>query len=80
MVQALEKYVEQPAVLPDEPHETCIHKFEKLCESCGCNNERKHAAHLAEEGRPRACPLSHLLRACCQCRMEIKLRSLPFLE
>jgi hypothetical protein len=58
MVQALAMYIEQLVALPDELRETCIRKFRKLCESCGCNNERELASHLAEEGRPRACPLA----------------------
>ncbi len=57
MVQALVKHVEQLVALPDGLRETCIRKFRKLCESCGCNNERGIASHLMEEGRPRACPL-----------------------
>jgi hypothetical protein len=40
MVQALAKHVDQLVALPDELRETCISKFRKLCESCGCNNER----------------------------------------
>jgi hypothetical protein len=59
--------------LPDELRETCIRKFRKLCERCGCNNERELASHLAEEGRPRACPLERLFRACRQRWMEVKL-------
>ena len=73
MVQALAKHVEQLVALPDELRETCIRKFRKLCESCGCNNERELASHLAEEGRPRACPLARLFRACGQLQMEIHL-------
>ncbi len=73
MVKALAKHVEQLVALPDELRQTCIRKFRKLCESCGCNNERELASHLAEEGRPRACPLARLFRACRQLRMEVKL-------
>ncbi len=72
MVQALAKHVEQLAALPDELRETCIRKIRKLCESYGCNNECELASHLAEEGRPWACPLEHLFRACRQLRMEVK--------
>jgi hypothetical protein len=72
-VQALAKHVEQLVALPDELRETCIRKFRKLCASCGYNNERELASHLAEEGRPRACPLARRFRACGQFRMEVKL-------
>ncbi len=39
MVQALAKHIEQLVALPDELRETCIRKFRKLCESCGCTND-----------------------------------------
>ena len=73
MVQALAKHVEQLVALPDELRETCIRRFRMLCESCGCNNERELASALAEERKPRACPLARLFRACGQLRLEIKL-------
>jgi len=50
-----------------------IRKFKKLCDSCGCHNERELASCLAEERRPRACPLARLLRACGQLQYQIKL-------
>ena len=73
MVQALATHVEQLVALPDELRVTCIRTFRKLCESCGCNNERELASALAEERKPRACPLARLFRACGQLRLEIKL-------
>jgi len=73
MVQALAKHIEQLVALPDELRETTIRKYKKLCDSCGCHNERELAAHLAEELRPRVCPLARLLRACGQLQMQIKL-------
>jgi hypothetical protein len=73
MVQALAKHVEQLVALPDELRETYIRNSRKFCESCGCNNERELASALAEEGRPRACPLARLFRACGQLQMEIHL-------
>ena len=73
MVQALAKHIEQLVALPDELRETTIRKYKKLCGSCGCHNERELAAHLAEEQRPRVCPLARLLRACGQLQMQIKL-------
>jgi hypothetical protein len=79
MVQALAKHVEQLVALPDELREICIRKFRKLYESCGCNNERELASALAEEGRPRACPLARLFRACGQLQMEIHLPACLFL-
>jgi hypothetical protein len=54
MVQTLAKHIEQLVALPDELRETCIRKFRKFCESCGCNIERELVSALAEEGRPRA--------------------------
>jgi hypothetical protein len=78
MVQALAKHIEQLVVLPDElVCETCIRKFRKLCESC--NNERELASALAEKGRPLACPLARLFRACGQLQMEIHLPACLFL-
>jgi ribonuclease HI len=73
MIQALAKHIEQLVALPDELRETTIRKYKKLCDSCGCHNARELAAHLAEERRPRVCPLARLLRACGQLQMEVKL-------
>ena len=73
MIQALAKHVEQLVALPDELRETTIRKYKRLCDSCGCHNARELAAHLAEEQRPRMCPLARLLRACGQLQTEIKL-------
>ena len=60
MVQALAKHIEQLVALPDELRETTIRRYKRLCDSCGCHNERELAAALAEERRPRACPLARL--------------------
>ena len=73
MVQALAKHIEQLVALPDELRDTTIRKYKKLCDTCGCHNERELAAALAEERRPRACPLARLLRACGRLQMQIKL-------
>ena len=73
MIQALAKHIEQLVALPDELRETAIRKYKRLCDNCGCHNERELAACLAEERRPRLCPLARLLRACGQLQMEIKL-------
>jgi hypothetical protein len=73
MIQALAKHVEQLVALPDELRETTIRKCNRLCDSCGCHNVRELAARLAEEQRPRVCPLARLLRACGQLQTEIKL-------
>ena len=64
MVQALAKHIEHLVALPDALRETTIRRFKKLCDSCGCHNERELAVALAEEWRPRACPVARLLRAC----------------
>ncbi len=64
MIKALAKHIEQLVALPDELRETTIRKYRRLCDSCGCHNARELAAHLAEEQRPRVCPLARLLRAC----------------
>jgi hypothetical protein len=64
LVQALAKHIEQLVALPDELRATTLKKYRKLCDSCGCHNERELAVHLAEERHPRACPLARLLRAC----------------
>ena len=73
MVQALAKHIEQLVALPDELRETTIRRYKRLCDSCGCHNERELAAALAEERRPRACPLARLLRACGRLQMPVKL-------
>ena len=52
MVQALAKHIEQLVALPDALRETTIRRFKKLCDSCGCHNERELAVALAEERRP----------------------------
>jgi hypothetical protein len=62
LVQALA--VEQLVALPDELRATTLKKYRKLCDSCGCHNERELAIHLDEERHPRSCPLARLLRAC----------------
>jgi ribonuclease HI len=73
MVQALAKHIEQLVALPDALRETTIRRFKKLCDSCGCHNERELAEALAEERRPRACPIARLLRACGRLHMPVKL-------
>ncbi len=73
MVQVLAKHVKQLVALSDELRETCISKFRKICESCGYNKERELVSALAEERRPRACPLARLFRACVQLQMETHL-------
>ncbi len=73
MVQALAKHIKQLVVLPDELHDTTIRKYKKLCNTCGCHNERELAAALAEERRPLACQLARLFRACGRLQMQIKL-------
>ncbi len=73
MVQALAKHIEQLEALPDALRETTIRRFNKLCDSCGCHNESELAATLAEERRPRACPIARLLRACRRLQLPVKL-------
>ena len=73
MVQALAKHVEQLVALPDSLRETTVQKYKRLCDSCGCHNERELTAYLAKERNPRACPLARLLRACGQLEIGIKL-------
>ena len=73
MVQALAKHIEQLVALPDELRETTIRRFKRLCDKCGCHNERELAAYLAEERQPRACPLACFLRLCGQLEVPIKL-------
>jgi hypothetical protein len=76
MVQAL---IEQLVVLTDGLRDTTIRKYRKLCDSCGCHNEREfaRATALAEERRPRACPLalSSALAADCKCQSRFQLAS-----
>ncbi len=64
MIQALVKHVEQLVALPDELRETAICKYKRLSDSSGCHNERKLAAYLAADRRPRADPIARLIRAC----------------
>ena len=73
MIQALATHIEQLVALPDELRDTTIRKFKQLCDSCGCHNEHELADHLAEERRPRACPLARFFRACGKLKMDIKL-------
>jgi len=73
MIQALATHIEQLVALPDEIRDTTIRKFKQLCDSCGCHNEHELAAYLAEELRPRPCPLARFLRACGQLNIEIRL-------
>ncbi len=40
MVQALVKHIEQLVALPDALRKTTIRRFKKLCDSCGCHNQR----------------------------------------
>jgi hypothetical protein len=54
MLQALEKHIDRLVALPDGLCETTIWKYKKLCDNCGCYNERELAAALEEEQRPRA--------------------------
>ena len=73
MVQALAKHIEQLIALPDELRETTIRRFTRLCDKCGCHNERELAAYLAEERQPRACPLACFLRLCGKLEVPVKL-------
>ncbi len=73
MMQALAKHIEQLVALPDELRETTIRRFKRLCDKCGCHNERELAAYLAEERQPRACPLACFLRLCGQLDVPVKL-------
>jgi hypothetical protein len=73
MVQALAKHIEQLVALPDALCKTTIRRFKKLCDSCGCHNERKLAEALADEQQLRACPIARILRACCRLHMPVKL-------
>jgi hypothetical protein len=62
MVQALAKHIEQLVALPDALRETTIRRFKKLCDSCGCHNERElAAAGLLEPKRGRAAVGGHHL-------------------
>jgi hypothetical protein len=79
MVQALAKHIEQLVALPDGLRETTIRRFKKLCDSCGCHNEHELAEALADERRPRACPIAFLLRACGRLHMPVKLPACLFL-
>ena len=72
-MQALAKHIEQLVALPDELRQTTIRRFKRLCDSCGCHNERELAACLAEERQPRACPLACFLRIGGQLAVQIKL-------
>ena len=58
---------------PPAGHRPPAAPVKKLCDICGCHNERELASYLAEERRPRACPLARLLRVCGQHQYQIKL-------
>ena len=73
MVQAIAKHIEQLVVLPDALRETTTRRLKRLCDSCGCHNERELAVALAEERRPRACSIARLLRACGRLQLPVKL-------
>ena len=66
LAQALAKQIDQLVALPDELRETTIRRSKRLCDKCGCHNERELAAFLAKERQPRACPLAGFLRICGQ--------------
>ena len=61
MMQALATHIKKLVALQDELREVAIRKYRRLCESCGCHNERELTTHLARE-QTRACPPAHLLR------------------
>mmetsp|Transcript_37221 Transcript_37221/g.99058 ORF Transcript_37221/g.99058 Transcript_37221/m.99058 type:complete len:2324 (+) Transcript_37221:2749-9720(+) len=73
MVQALATHIEKLVALPDHIRETTIRKYRKLCEECGCNNERELSECLASERLPRTCPIARLLRVCGQLGVNIRL-------
>ncbi len=63
----------QLVALPDALRETIIRRFKRLCDKCGCHNERELAAYLVEERQPLACPLACFLRLCGQLGVPVKL-------
>ena len=73
LIQALATHVRQLVALPDELRESTIARYRRLCELCGCHNERELATLLSAEAKPRSCPIARLLRACGQMGIDIKL-------
>ena len=73
LIQALSKHIEQLVALPDDLRQDTIERYKRLCASCGCHNARELSAHLAQERRPRRCPIARLLRACGQLGVEARL-------
>ena len=73
LVQALSTHIRQLVALPDELRESTIRSYRKLCTGCGCSNERELARFLADEKKPRRCPMARLLRVCGQLGIEVKL-------
>jgi hypothetical protein len=60
IVQALTTHIEQLCALPDEMQQTSIHRYRRLCDRCGCHNERELAEHLSSRATAQWCPIARL--------------------
>ena len=73
LVQALTTHIEQLCALPDDLRLTTIDRYIRLCNRCGCHNERELAEHLQSRGKLLRCPIARLLKACGQLGVQVRL-------
>ena len=73
LVQALTTHIQQLCALPDELRQATIDRYRRLCNRCGCHNERELAEHLGSRGTSPHCPIARLLKACGQLGVQIRL-------
>ena len=71
--QALTTHIEQLCALPDDLRLTTIDRYIRLCNRCGCHNERELAEHLQSRGKLLRCPIARLLKACGQLGVQVRL-------
>ena len=73
LIQALTTLIEQLCALPDELRQQTVSRYRRLCDRCGCHNERELAEHLMEQNTPPRCPVARLLRLSGQLGVQVRL-------
>jgi hypothetical protein len=77
LVQALRTHIKQLCALPNDLRQTTIDRYIRLCNRCGCHNERELAEHLQSRGQLLGqllqCPIARLLKACGQLGVQVRL-------
>ncbi len=63
----------QLCALPDDLHQITIDRYIRLCNRCGCHNERELAEHLQSRRQLLRCPIARLLKACGQLGVQVRL-------